>query len=331
MGPKTRRGITPARADFDGAPLPRFGLPPEPSFDPSDVAETAERATVSVERARKVIRRRMASTPPPPSADSTQDIAPEDILLEAYADPPSPARTARMLPDLVADEPSVASLDHEVDQLLRRPPALPPRASRPPVQETPSVAPVALAAMHTPVAPFAPFAPPAAKRGISGVLVALALFVSGVTVAAVVVLALLPAHTVERAKASARTLVDRAPSSPSAPAQAVAAPARAPVPAPSPSPAPSPAPAPKLAHAPAADAMPSVPVGALPKPAIPSDTTLVTLPARAAGHRVYVDNVVLPDGVSPAKIRCGKRTIKIGSQGKPREVDLPCGREHTLR
>ena len=74
-----------------------------------------------------------------------------------------------------------------------------------------------------------------------------------------------------------------------------------------------------------------VPVDALPKSSIAPDTTLVTLPKYAAGHRVYVDNVVLSDGASPVKMKCGKRTIRIGSQGKARAIDLPCGREHVLR
>lgn len=295
IGSKTRRG-------FDPAPLPQFQLPAEPVVDPSDVAETVERKPVSIDRARKIVRRR---TLPPPSADSTQDVAPEDILLEAYAEPP----TKRMLPDLVSDE---------VDELLR--------ASDPP--PVPSIAPLAVAigpaatpaaAFVPPPAEVAPRPAPAAKRSSHGALVALALFVSGVAVTAAIVF-LVPASTFARAKASARALVDRAPAPPPPPAKVEPA-----------SPAPPP-PAVVTAPAPAVvDSAPVVPVDALPKPIVPANTTLVTLPPSAVGHRVYVDDVVLPDGASPAKMKCGKRTIRIGSQGKPREVDLPCGRDYVLR
>ncbi len=306
---------------MDAAPLPRFQLPVEPVDDPSDVAETVERAPVTIDRARKIVRRRTFPSVPP-SADSTQDVAPEDILLEAYPDPaPHPPRTQRMLPDLVAEAAD------EVDELLR--------ATDPP--PVPSVAPMAVAigpatppaSFAPPPAPVAAFAPaPPAKRG-SGALVALALFAIGVAATAAVVM-LVPVDTFARARATAHALVDRSPqpTKPVAPAAAPPPPAVAPPPAPLPAPAPAPpaGPAPKVE-----DTAPVVPVDALPKSSIAPDTTLVTLPKYAAGHRVYVDNVVLSDGASPVKMKCGKRTIRIGSQGKARELDLPCGRELTLR
>jgi hypothetical protein len=71
-------------------------------------------------------------------------------------------------------------------------------------------------------------------------------------------------------------------------------------------------------------------VGALPRTA-PADSTLVTLPDYAAGHRVFVDGVPLADARSPVSMRCGRRTIKLGSKAKSRTLDLPCGRELVLR
>jgi len=66
------------------------------------------------------------------------------------------------------------------------------------------------------------------------------------------------------------------------------------------------------------------------RPPIEPDMTYVTFPASAEGDRVYVDGQVLETGAAPAKIKCGPHTIKIGSAGKPRSVNLPCGDELAL-
>lgn len=77
--------------------------------------------------------------------------------------------------------------------------------------------------------------------------------------------------------------------------------------------------------------MPTVSVDALPKPAVAADSTLVTFPAYARGHRVFVDGrvIAVADG-APTKIKCGRHMIKIGSARRPRVTDLACGREVTL-
>jgi hypothetical protein len=83
-------------------------------------------------------------------------------------------------------------------------------------------------------------------------------------------------------------------------------------------------------HVTAAVVETSVPVEALPTPAVPNTTTLVTFPRSAITHRVWIDGVLVGDDRQPMSLRCGTRTIKIGSKGKSRRVDLPCGRDVTL-
>jgi hypothetical protein len=77
--------------------------------------------------------------------------------------------------------------------------------------------------------------------------------------------------------------------------------------------------------------LPSIPVATLPtKPEIDPSLTLLTLPRSSKGHRIFVDGRVVGSGPAPMKLACGKHKIKIGSGGKSRVVDLPCGGELTL-
>ena len=74
----------------------------------------------------------------------------------------------------------------------------------------------------------------------------------------------------------------------------------------------------------------SVPVSALPAPAVVPTTTVVTFPRSAISHRVWVDGALVGDDRSAIETKCGTHAIKIGSQGKTRRIDLPCGRDVTL-
>ena len=130
-------------------------------------------------------------------------------------------------------------------------------------------------------------------------------------------------------------LRDSAKSAWSAKAEAPTAAAAAPPPVvnlPAPAPVPdapaSPASPPASAPAP----LPTVSIDSLPKSPIPPDVALVTLPAYAQGHRVFVDGriVAVADG-SPTKIKCGRHMLKIGAARKARIVDLACGREVTVQ
>lgn len=326
------------------APLPRFDLPNEEPYDPAEAAKTLERPALSTRRARRIVRKR---------ADSTQEVEVQDILLEAYVDDPPPAHVpARPQPAVrtpsasaIPAPPRAAELA-AVDDLLRRapPPAPPPLAAfdeSPASSESPSVAPVALAIAHPPAPAFvaAPMPiQPASRGGSRAALVALwgaLLLVLGVAAGAAVVLAL-PAGAVDRARDAAQRVAQRvepapakapAPTATESPAPSEVAPSAPAAVAPS-SPAPSAVASQRVAPAPSIATMS---VDALPKPAVPRGYGLVTLPASADGHRVYVDDVLVQSGASPIKVKCGRRTIRIGSGGKPRPVDIPCGGELVLR
>ncbi|MDF2697860.1 MAG: hypothetical protein K0S65_6243, partial [Labilithrix sp.] len=111
---------------------------------------------------------------------------------------------------------------------------------------------------------------------------------------------------------------------PSAPAAVVTpSPVAAPSPRATPSPLLSPPPSPSAS-------IPAVAVDALPGSKVEPTMTVVTLPRSAKGHRVFFDGRVVASGAEPLKLRCGKHKIQIGSGGKARVADLPCGGELTL-
>jgi hypothetical protein len=44
-------------------------------------------------------------------------------------------------------------------------------------------------------------------------------------------------------------------------------------------------------------------------------------------HRIFVDNVTVGETPQSVLVKCGSHTVRIGSAGKERSVDLPCGGE----
>lgn len=60
-------------------------------------------------------------------------------------------------------------------------------------------------------------------------------------------------------------------------------------------------------------------------PTLPRGRGELDLPARATGHRIYVDRRVVGEGAEPVQIACGRHLLRIGSQGKWHAVDVPCG------
>jgi hypothetical protein len=55
----------------------------------------------------------------------------------------------------------------------------------------------------------------------------------------------------------------------------------------------------------------------------------VVFPARATGHRIFVDGrraktEETSDGIEPLHLRCGSHVIQIGSGGTPETIELPC-------
>src|SRR5690606_3108658 len=77
-------------------------------------------------------------------------------------------------------------------------------------------------------------------------------------------------------------------------------------------------------------ATPTAPVGVLPESDVEPHLALVTLPRSSRGHRIFVDGRMVASGPAPMQLKCGTRRIKIGSAGKPRIAELPCGGEITL-
>jgi hypothetical protein len=62
----------------------------------------------------------------------------------------------------------------------------------------------------------------------------------------------------------------------------------------------------------------------------------VRFPARASGHRIYVDGrrakvEETSDGIGPLRLRCGSHLVQIGSAGIPEPIVLPCGGEVQLQ
>jgi hypothetical protein len=336
--------------------LPRFSLPnegvtsggpngSEDDVDPLDAAATSQRPAVSMRTrgSRRVVRKKVG-------ADSTEEVQVEDILLEAYAEDPPPPPSRRMPPLPVPARVSIAAAiasvvppppaqSAAVDALLRASdPAFAPFLLH--VQgadyETPSVSPMMLATMAPPARPVIP-ARGANRALVVAVWTALLLVVSAAAAGAVVLG--VRDGTYARLRDSAKSAAARAGSKHDAPVAASPAPAPSPSPAPSPIAPAAPAPAvlaePAVAAAPARAAPAAVPtmsVDALPKSPIPADSSLVTLPAYAQGHRVFVDGrvIAVADG-SPTKIKCGRHMIKIGSARKPRVIDLACGREVVIQ
>lgn len=279
--------------------------------------------------------------------DATDEVAVEDILLEVYAEEPPPPMSRRPAvpapppPPRVAIAAAIASVvppppnaaeSAAVDALLRAsdpafapfvpPVTMPPRGrayvpAAPygygvgPDFETPSVAPVMLATTHPPVIERARpmVGSQRTSRGAAVAVWSLVVLVLAVASGAGIFFGM-------RSGLFARFQAKAAP--------VAASPANAPVPGPS---------AASLAPAPPAPAppMPTVSIDALPKSPVPPDATLVTFPAYAHGHRVFVDGRVIAvaeDG--PTKIKCGRHMFKIGSARKPRVIDLACGSEVTV-
>jgi hypothetical protein len=65
--------------------------------------------------------------------------------------------------------------------------------------------------------------------------------------------------------------------------------------------------------------VPTVDVSSL--PVAPVGT--LSLSPNAAGHRLYVDGAMVAKG--SAVVSCGKHLVKVGSRGRPMNVDVPCG------
>jgi hypothetical protein len=204
-------------------------------------------------------------------------------------------------------------------------------------QESPSVAPVAFPSGHMAVAshvpgarqpssfyPDAHVAAPPARRGATFAIGMAALVVLGLVASGGVAVGVRNG-TFAELRDRAKTLSSHGEPKAAAATQAEAAPVVTSTPPQPPTVAAAPA-APVAAPAPA-----PVSVDSLPAEVIPADSTLVTFPASAQGHRVFFDGRPMAVPLTPVKLRCGRHMIRIGSAGRPRVTDLACGQSITLR
>lgn len=338
--------------------LPRFSLPQESreAGDDFDVVATAQRPTIRPGRASTAsVRVRKAI-----SADATAEVQVEDILLEIYAEDPPPPMTRRSpgveprgvdprfesaeardsiamaIASIVPPGPAQSAA---VDALLRASdPAYAPYApyAAGADYETPSVGPMMLATAPPPARPVIHATRDAraarSSRGLAIAIGALVITVVGVAAGAGVVLGA-RSGTYARLRDGAKSMAARATSKHDAPVAAATVASTAELPAaPSTGTARVVAPValvtPVAPVAPAPASVPTVSVDSLPKPAIAANESLVTFPAYAQGHRVFLDGRVLPvDPGTPTTIKCGRHMLKIGSARRARVLDFACGRE----
>ena len=81
-----------------------------------------------------------------------------------------------------------------------------------------------------------------------------------------------------------------------------------------------------LDAAPLPTVAPSLPVSALPSATeVPPRTGRLVTKERDAGHRVFVDGVGVGIAGPPLLVPCGRHDVRVGTWGRSRTVDVPCG------
>jgi hypothetical protein len=62
-----------------------------------------------------------------------------------------------------------------------------------------------------------------------------------------------------------------------------------------------------------------------PTSSVPAHAGAIIAGKEARQHRIFVDGKNIGEGPGTYFVPCGAHTIKIGSSGKPRDIDLACG------
>jgi hypothetical protein len=57
----------------------------------------------------------------------------------------------------------------------------------------------------------------------------------------------------------------------------------------------------------------------------------VTVAASRGGHRVWVDKHIVGESPGTFSVRCGWRTVQVGSQGGVQNIQVPCGGDVDVR
>lgn len=114
------------------------------------------------------------------------------------------------------------------------------------------------------------------------------------------------------------------PTEPAAPGPAPTETAAA-APAPTETPTPTPTPTETASPVPTDSAAPPKPA-----PARGVTTGLVKTTGATPHRRIFVDDITVGQTPDSVTVRCGMRSIRIGSSGKPQRLEVPCGGELTL-
>ncbi len=75
----------------------------------------------------------------------------------------------------------------------------------------------------------------------------------------------------------------------------------------------------------------SVPTSTSTSPSIPPGKSAIVAGKSARQHRIFVDDKIVGEGPGTYFIGCGRHSVKVGSSGKPQEIDAPCGETVTLQ
>jgi hypothetical protein len=251
----------------------------------------------------------LSSMPPPVVVDDTND---SRFFHRPQLPKPSPVPALDANGDIVdASEPR--PLEGLADLLEPEPapaPPEPPRAEPPPRTPTSSDAPLDIESYATPPPVQPPSMDPGARASTMPLTSARRRRFATAIAAGVVALASGIA-SIDGARSA------QGPEAPSPPVAAAAPIAREPVEAPVPAP-------PVASEAPAAPAVSEIPATA-DAMTLPADRGVLRAPLRARQHRIFLDGHVIGEGSGDYVIPCGAHTVRMGSQGSERRIDVPCG------
>jgi eukaryotic-like serine/threonine-protein kinase len=321
------------------SPFPKAGAPLSPSPPASPFAQVK---TLALAPPGKPATPKLSWQPSPaisPAAMTPGQFRPHRVVVPApgqpgdpqqVGGPPSPlaATVAAQQPGPVpSSPPTLASSSNQRAAAPVSPQAQPPA----PWGLPPSVRPQSPHAAWTPSHPSYGAVPGVAPadsglwRGQRGWLVAIAisLVVSVFSLAIIVLWSRkdTSASTPPKPSASARASAPEAVAAQSAAPTPVAPPPAAPAAQPGPPPA-----APVEAPAPAETAAPVATAAATPAPSIASNMGTVRVVSRGS-HRVWLDDHLVGESPGSFPIRCGQHTVRVGSAGTARQVNVPCGGE----
>ncbi len=285
----------------------RAGLEPDPKRRVIDAARIRDvlRAAVDMDAARASLVELLASVKSAQAEHEAPTVAPPPPAIE-----PQPIEIISLVPDPISDPPPPVVAPPPPLPLPPPPPpafvaapALPPAPEAPP---TPNGIALDLGPDREPPSPRAPAArrprPRMTGRARAVVFATIAVWIAaGCVFATLIFVRTRPRAT----NVASSEVASHAAAAPASVAVAIETTSAAPAP-------------PEATVAPSAT--PSAQTA-------PPGRGRIVLPAWAAGHRVYVDHRVAGDGAKPIEVSCGVHAVRVGSHGKAKSLDVPCGGE----